>query len=101
MIVYIVVLIHFCSVTNPKLYKMDNPYKNAQFMQRPQAFHVAGALPANNSQLGWNMRTHIEKAKKPGRIGKKFLNAMDHLFTMIILLSVEEEYETIAIGHIL
>jgi hypothetical protein len=32
---------------------------------------------------------------------KRFLNIMDHFFTILMLLSEEGEYEDISIGHIL
>lgn len=32
---------------------------------------------------------------------KKFFNMMDHFFTLILLLSGEEDQDTVSIGHIL
>lgn len=32
---------------------------------------------------------------------KRFLNAMDYFFTIVMLLSGEESYDDISIGHIL
>jgi hypothetical protein len=32
---------------------------------------------------------------------RKFFNIMDHFFTIIILLSGEEDQDTVSIGHIL
>jgi len=32
---------------------------------------------------------------------KKFLSMMDQFFTILLLISGEEDYETVSIGHIL
>jgi len=32
---------------------------------------------------------------------RKFFNIMDHFFTLLLLISGEEEYDDIPIGHIL
>ncbi len=60
---------------------MNTQYKNAQFVQ---VSHPMVLAPT-----------------KPGRIEKKMVNAMDHFFTILLLISGEENSETVSIGHIL
>ena len=80
---------------------MNTQYKNAQFVQVSSTMQVAGAVPANGNPLTWSRPMPLKATAKPGRIEKKILHAMDHFFTILLLLSGEEEYETISIGHIL
>ncbi len=80
---------------------MNNPYKNADLTPSPQVLPLGTAFPASGGQLNWTYPSLSGKASRSGRLERKFLNLMDYVFTIIILLSGEKEYEMIAIDSIL
>ena len=80
---------------------MNTQYKNAQFVQVSQTMQMAGTHPAQSQPLTWSKPLPLKAGRKPGRIEKKILNVMDHFFTILLLLSGEEDQDTTPIGHIL
>jgi hypothetical protein len=74
---------------------MNTQYKNASFMQ------IAGTLPAESNPLTWNRPLPLKAAAKPGKIERKISNAMDHFFTILVLISGDEDLDTISVGNIL